>query len=68
MDLGLKGKTALITGGEKGIGAGCCIDIGRGGRGCCLLRPKNRTGAGLDARTHSQARREGLSNVGGCGQ
>lgn len=35
MDLGLKGKTALVTGGAKGIGAGICSVLA--GEGCNLV-------------------------------
>jgi len=46
MDLGLRGKTALVTGGSKGLGLGCAIGLAAEG---CRIHLAARTESDLEA-------------------
>lgn len=41
MDLGLKGRRALVTGGSRGIGRECALSLAREGAGVCINYVRN---------------------------
>ena len=45
MNLGLKGRRALVTGGSRGIGRECALSLAREGASVCINYVKNEAGA-----------------------
>jgi NAD(P)-dependent dehydrogenase (short-subunit alcohol dehydrogenase family) len=70
MELGLKGKRAIVTGGSSGIGRACAIELAReGARVCVVGRDEARLAAvakELNARSEGFAIAADLSTEEGC--
>ena len=62
MDLGLKGKVALITGGTKGIGAGCCEVLAQ--EGCDIVAVYRSDAPGSEAFVQGLQERFGVRAMG----
>lgn len=61
MDLGLKGKVALVTGAGGGIGAGICVELAREGVDLCLTaRDRNKLERVADAVVEISGRRPAI--------
>ena len=45
MNLGLKGRRALVTGGSRGIGRECALSLAREGAGVCINYVRNEAAA-----------------------
>ena len=64
MNLGLKGKIAIVTGGSKGIGAGCCEVLAE--EGCNLVINYRSDVEGSEAFAKSLADRTGVKVIAVC--
>jgi NAD(P)-dependent dehydrogenase (short-subunit alcohol dehydrogenase family) len=50
VDLGLRGKRALVTGGTRGIGKACAVELAREGADVCIVgRDRALLAAGVEA-------------------